>query len=291
MLLMPPPRPRRAATVEATTASVPFESRITGLFGPTADEFLALEAPDPAGRPTQGDGESDPRTARTDEQLLADHRAGVPGAFDRLIGRYRDDLFHFILRFVKEPAAAEDVFQDTFLRVHQFADHFDAGRAFRPWLYSIAANGGRDVIRTRGRHGGTASLQAPLRSGDGRAGGELADLLPADADAPDHRMETAEVCGRVRALLAAMPKHLRQILQLSYFQQFDYDEISQALDIPLGTVKSRLNAAVAHFAGRWQERHGSECVGPRRAARARRRSPKRPAPPAAAHEQQNQAAA
>ena len=75
---------------------------------------------------------------------------------------------------------------------------------------------------------------------------------------------------------------LRQILHLSYFQQFDYDELSQALGIPVGTVKSRLNAAVARFACRWQDKHAALGYGPRRAARARRRSPNRPSVPATA---------
>jgi RNA polymerase sigma-70 factor (ECF subfamily) len=286
MLLTSLPRPRRAAPPEATTASATpassrFESRfespatrITELFGDVGDA--------PRGEPTAAAAHVTATTdlaGGTDEALVAAHRSGVTGAFELLVDRHRDELFAFLLRFVRDEATAEDLVQDAFLRVHRHAGQFDAGRAFRPWLYSIAANGARDVIRTRRRRG-AASLQAPLRSRDGDAG-TLGHLLAADAAAPSGRLEAAEIGERVRAVLAAMPKHLRQILQLSYFQQFDYSELSQALDIPIGTVKSRLNAAVAYFARRWQDKHHACGYGPRRQARARRRSPNRPPAPTA----------
>jgi RNA polymerase sigma-70 factor (ECF subfamily) len=233
---------------------------------PVAARWRCLASRNP--EPPDGD-------PRRDERLLTDYLAGDFGAFDLIVGRYRQDLYFFLLRFMGERASAEDAVQETFLRLHQYAGQFDARREFRPWLYSIAANWARDVLRTRVRRT-TVSLQSPVRGGEGDAC-ELLTLLPADASPPERRMETAEVCGRVQSVLAAMPRHLRQILHLAYFEQYGYQQIAEVVGIPLGTVKSRLHAAVAHFANRWQDKHGST-AGPRRQARSRRRLPRRRQP-------------
>ena len=88
---------------------------------------------------------------RTDEELLALHRTGHPQAFRTLMGRYRDDLLRFLIRFMGDRQAAEDVFQESFFQVHLSADTFDETRRFKPWLFTIAANKGRDHHRKNAR--------------------------------------------------------------------------------------------------------------------------------------------
>src|SRR5687768_14013250 len=90
-------------------------------------------------------------TDRTDEQLLDDYRHGEKASFSELVGRYQRELYHFLVRFLGNRAAAEDVFQETFLQVHQSAEQFDPQRRFRPWLFTIAANKARDLIRSQAR--------------------------------------------------------------------------------------------------------------------------------------------
>src|ERR1700744_4557714 len=75
-----------------------------------------------------------PQGQRTDEQLMADYRQGDRQSFAELLRRYERELFHFLVRFLGDRAAAEDVFQETFLQIHQSADQFDPSRRFRPWL-------------------------------------------------------------------------------------------------------------------------------------------------------------
>src|SRR5687767_2162997 len=87
------------------------------------------------------------REEPADEQLLAEYRAGDKTKFAVLVLRYQRELYHFLVRFLGDRAAAEDVFQETFLQVHQSADQFDPSRRFRPWLFTIAANKARDLIR------------------------------------------------------------------------------------------------------------------------------------------------
>lgn len=190
---------------------------------------------------------------RTDEQLFGDYRRGQADAFRTLIDRHHDDLLRFLIRLVGSRQAAEDVFQETFLQIHTSGDSFDVERRFRPWLFTIAANKGRDYLRRKGRRQ-VMELSAPV--GGPHAGDEATtfiDLLQVDWGPPSQEMEAAERERRVQSALDAMSHPLREILLLSYFNRLTYQQIADELGIPLGTVKSRLHAAVASFAKRWQD--------------------------------------
>ena len=199
---------------------------------------------------TRTTGQDEP----TDETLLAEYRAGDKSRFAVLVLRYQRELYHFLVRFLGDRAAAEDVFQETFLQVHQSADQFDPTRRFRPWLFTIAANKARDLIRSQARRP-TNPLQASISPGDDESG-EFIDLIQAAESMPGEPLEKEELQQEVQKTVMGMPEHLREILLLSYFHQFPYKQIGDILDIPLGTVKSRLHAAVAHFADRWRANHG-----------------------------------
>jgi len=185
-----------------------------------------------------------------DEQLLDDYRHGNNTAFAQLVSRYERELYHFLVRFLGNRASAEDVFQETFLQVHQSAEQFDPQRRFRPWLFTIAANKARDLIRSQARRP-TNPLSASISPSDEESG-EFIDLMKSAAELPSEPMEKLELQQLVHNTVTTMPEHLREILLLSYFHQFPYKQIGEILDIPLGTVKSRLHAAVAHFADRWK---------------------------------------
>lgn len=209
---------------------------------------------DGGGDERDGDGKPDggaKPAPRSDEQLLSDYREGKIEAFGALVERYERELFHFLVRFLGNRAAAEDVFQETFLQVHQSADQFDIQRRFRPWLFTIAANKARDLMRSRARRP-ASPLQASINSDDDNSA-QFIDLMQSHVDLPDAPMERREMQQLVQKSVKSMPPHLREILLLSYFHQFPYKQISDILGIPLGTVKSRLHAAVAYFADRWRE--------------------------------------
>lgn len=187
---------------------------------------------------------------RSDEELLVAYRSGDRTAFAALVERYRNDLVQFLHRFLGSRAAAEDVFQDAFLQVHLSADSFDADRRFKPWLYTIAANKARDFHRKRKRRA-AASLSAPVGGADGRET-SLVDLLEGPTEDVDAGLIESERQQMVKEVVDAMPAHYREILLLSYFQKLSYNQIADSLQIPLGTVKSRLHASVANFADAWK---------------------------------------
>jgi RNA polymerase sigma-70 factor (ECF subfamily) len=183
--------------------------------------------------------------------LLGAYRAGRDEAFEALMQRYQRELLAFLTRFLGKRAAGEDVFQETFLQVHLSAASFDTSRRFKPWLFTIAANKARDYLRRNKRHK-AAPLSAELgKAGDG--GGSYIDLLEADLPLPAIVAEDAETAQRVRAVIDQMPDHLREVLLLAYFQQFPYKQIAEMLHVPLGTVKSRLHAAVGTFGKLWKQ--------------------------------------
>jgi RNA polymerase sigma-70 factor (ECF subfamily) len=199
----------------------------------------------------------DPGAEPSDENLLEKHLNGDPTAFDRLVRRYERGLFHFLIRFLGNRSSAEDVFQEAFLQVHQSARSFDLSRRFRPWLFTIAANKARDLMRSQSRRP-TSPLQAEI-SGEGS--GTFIDLMAADIPEPIEPLKQEEVAGRVQGVVMGMPDNLREVLLLSYFHQFPYKQIADILEIPLGTVKSRLHSAVATFADRWQRATGETANG------------------------------
>jgi RNA polymerase sigma-70 factor, ECF subfamily len=186
----------------------------------------------------------------TDEELLLNYRRGDKAAFGTLVARYERELFHFLVRFLGDRAAAEDMFQEAFLQVHQSAQQFDLSRRFRPWLFTIAANKARDLRRSQARRP-TNPLQAAINPGDGESG-EFIDLVKSTQPLPDEPLQRLELQQQVQRIVAAMPDNLREILLLSYFHQFPYKQIGEILNIPLGTVKSRIHTAVAFFAEQWK---------------------------------------
>lgn len=202
---------------------------------------------------------ADERTQLGDSELLRRYLEGDADAFAALMERYRKELYNFLVRFTGDQALAEDVFQETFLQLHISAAAFDPTRRLKPWLFTIAANKARDAMRSRWRRQ-AAPLDATVGRGDGDRT-SYADLMPSHVPSPDDAMLNLETRQAVQNIVDKMPENLRVVLLLSYFHDFPYKEIADILDVPLGTVKSRLHAAVKHFAKAWKaaaERLGHE---------------------------------
>ncbi|MEE9296757.1 MAG: sigma-70 family RNA polymerase sigma factor [Phycisphaerae bacterium] len=187
----------------------------------------------------------------TDEQLLADHLRNRPDAFELLVRRHSEELYRFALRFTNNSMAAEDVVQETLLQVYRSAASFDAARRFKPWLFTIAANKARDWLRGRSRHM-AVSLDAQIDGGDEHGEKTFLDLLATDTADRGDELEFEEKRRIVRGVVDQMPATLREALVLAYYHRFAYKEISEVLDIPVGTVKSRLHAAVGFFGKMYQ---------------------------------------
>ncbi len=188
---------------------------------------------------------------RTDEQLVQAYREGEPDALRELIARHQDDLYRFLFRLTGNRQAAEDVFQEAFLQVHISANTFDVTRRFKPWLFTIAANKARDMLRKKNRRQ-EIDLSAPVGSSKDGPGSALVDLMEIQIPQPGEGLEQREQETLVQAAVDRMPPPLKEILLLAYFNRLSYAQIAEELDVPLGTVKSRLHSAVASFAQQWR---------------------------------------
>ncbi len=186
-----------------------------------------------------------------DRDLLKRHLEGDGEAFSALVGRYEKELYNFLARFTGDATLAEDVFQETFLQLHISAATFDWNRRLKPWLFTIAANKARDALRSRSRRM-AAPLDAVLK-GDDAQRTTYGDLLPGNVPKPDESLMNLETRQAVQNIIRKMPENLRTVIILSYFHGFQYKQIAEILDVPVGTIKSRLHAAVAHFARKWRQ--------------------------------------
>jgi RNA polymerase sigma-70 factor (ECF subfamily) len=197
----------------------------------------------------------------SDEALMSRYREeGQAAVFNELVHRYERELYRYLARYLGDPTSAEDVFQNTFLQVHLKRGLFENGRPFRPWLYAIATHQAVDALRKAGRHP-TVSLDQRVSAprGDSDAG-NLIDLLVSDDGGPLAELQESERQQWVRESIARLPDTLRQTLILAYHQDLKYREIAEILKIPVGTVKSRLHAALEKLQqmARASKRRGDE---------------------------------
>ena len=192
----------------------------------------------------------DPLTACSDEDLLARFIRGQTEAFGVLLRRYERELYGYLRRYVGDGTLAEDVFQNTFVQLYTKLDQYEVGRPVRPWLYTIATHQAIDALRRNGRHPTVSLDQHQADAGDGEFQ-SLIDLLESRGPPPPERAESEERRQHVRASVERLPDLLRQVVLLAYYQGLKYREIAEVLDIPVGTVKSRLHAALVKLQEYW----------------------------------------
>ncbi len=185
-----------------------------------------------------------------DLALLRQHLAGDVDAFEVFVRRYHKPLYAFLVRFTASHSLADDVFQETCLKVHRAAKTLHDRGSIKSWLFTIAANTARDALRSRTRRQ-TVSLDQSLDDDHGRRR-TFGDLLAAKNCSPEELSVNRETRQAVLTQVSAMTPRLREVLALSYLTDMTQANIAEILDIPLGTVKSRLHQAVRDFAERWR---------------------------------------
>lgn len=185
-----------------------------------------------------------------DVELLEQFVAGSSEAFGQLVRRYEKTLYAFLVRYTGDMALAEDIFQNTFLQVYQSAGLFDRGKSFKPWLYTIALNKARDALRQKKRQK-AASIDAVSSNGDSELDSSFADIIPSKILSPDEISVNRELRVVVKEMIEQLPENLRAVLVMSYFDKLPQKEIADVLNVPVGTVKSRLHKAMAIFGQKW----------------------------------------
>ncbi len=188
----------------------------------------------------------------SDEELLVRYRqTDERQLFAQLVRRYERELFNYLRRYLGDVEMAEDAFQTAFLQVHLKRDQFQEGRKFRPWLYTIATNQAIDAQRRNRRH----QMVSLDRTGSDDDPGRLVDLLVSREPSPHQQSDQQERNNWIQQALEKLSEPFRDVVVLVYLQGLKYREAAEVLDVPVGTVKSRLHTAVYKLNEAWNESH------------------------------------
>ena len=171
----------------------------------------------------------------TDEELIGRFQEGDEQAYTELVNRYRDKLMTFVYRFVNDMEQAEDIIQDTMLKLYTHKHYYRNIAKFSTWIYTIAGNLAKTELRKRKHHKVTNISQMGPEDRDYE--------LPSVAPETDEVVQSEYIEKKIQAAIQNLPLHFRTVTILRDIQELSYEEISKIVEVPLGTVKSRINRA------------------------------------------------
>jgi RNA polymerase sigma-70 factor, ECF subfamily len=177
-----------------------------------------------------------------DEQLMLAFRSGDARAFEALVRRHRGPVYNFILRFTGQRARAEDVLQETWLKVVRGAENYEAKAKFTTWLYTVARNLCVDSARKES-YRSTDSLDAPA----GRAGSDgplLGETLSSEQRSPEREAHNLGLRPLLERALLALPDEQREVFLLREYSGISFKEIGEVTGVSENTVKSRMRYAL-----------------------------------------------
>ncbi|MFH1679641.1 MAG: sigma-70 family RNA polymerase sigma factor [Candidatus Eisenbacteria bacterium] len=189
--------------------------------------------------------ETPERTNReaTDEELMFRYRDGDEGAFVEIVRRYKSKIVSTAYRVLGDLDKADDVAQETFIRVHRNADRYRSIAKFSTWIYTIALNVARNELRNTKRKR-LVSLDAFGADSDS----EFSTYeIPDESARPDSEAENRELRRIFEAAIQRLPERYRSVFVLRDVDDLSYEEIAEILKLPKGTVKSRINRARQRF--------------------------------------------
>ena len=171
----------------------------------------------------------------TDEELIASFQNGNEQAYIELVRRYRDRLMTFVFRFVGDMELSEDIVQDTMLKVYTHKHYYKEIAKFSTWIYTIAGNLAKTELRKRKRR--KVTLLSQMNTDDRKY------------EIPSTELQSEDIVqGKyteryIQKAILQLPLHFRTVVILRDIQELSYEEISKIVNVPLGTVKSRINRA------------------------------------------------
>ena len=177
----------------------------------------------------------DKQLVYTDEDLIERFQNGDEQAYIELVNRYRDRLMNFVYRFVNDYEQSEDIAQETLIKLYTHKHYYKKIAKFSTWIYTIAANLAKSELRKKKTRKVTNLSQMSTQ--------EKEYELPADQPDTDQAIESEFIEKRIQAAIQKLPLHFKTVTILREIQELSYEEISKIVDVPLGTVKSRINRA------------------------------------------------
>ena len=171
----------------------------------------------------------------TDEELILRFQDGDEQAYIELVKRYKDKLINFVFRLVNDRDQSEDIIQDTMLKLYTHKHYYKNIAKFSTWIYTIAGNFAKTELRKKKTRKVTNNSQL---------GPEDRDYDPPSKDAsPQKLVERSFINDKIHEAIDRLPEHFKVVTVLRDLEKLPYEEISLIVDVPLGTVKSRINRA------------------------------------------------
>ena len=167
----------------------------------------------------------------SDEKLILRFQEGDINAYNELVKRYKDRLLNFVFRYFNNKEQAEDVVQDTLIKLYTHASYYKNIAKFSTWIFTIAKNNALTELRKNKR-----KQTDSLWTDDGK----VIDINSNDQTL-DRRVQNEIAVDQLNKFLDEIPENFRMAVVLRDFQEFSYDEISKILEIPIGKIKSRIN--------------------------------------------------
>ena len=194
--------------------------------------------------------------AADDRILVDDARRGSRDAIGALIERYSPGLFRYLIRLSGDPVLAEDLLQDTWLRVMERLDSYRRGHPFRNWLYAVARNHAFDILRQRSRH------MQHKPSGTAERPANPAEEVPDPHPSVLEDLAEADLARCVRKAMETLPVVFREVLTLRFEQGLEIDAIGRILGLSASTVKDRLYRGLDQLRLRTERlaKHGSNMM-------------------------------
>jgi RNA polymerase sigma-70 factor (ECF subfamily) len=171
----------------------------------------------------------------SDLSLVRRVQRGDKGAFDALVLKYQHKLVKLVMRYVRNPAEAEDIAQEAFIKAYRALPQFRGDSAFYTWLYRIAINTAKNAVVSRER----SPIDYDLDRNNSEESYDMQGRMK-DSETPEGLVLTEEIRSTVNASIEALPEDLRTAIVLRELEGLSYEDIASAMGCPVGTVRSRI---------------------------------------------------
>jgi len=173
-------------------------------------------------------------TEDLDQELVQRVQQGDKSAFDLLVIKYQHKIVHLVNRYVKDPSEAQDVAQDTFIKAYRALGDFRGESAFYTWLYRIAINTAKNYLLSRSRRHFDYEIDVQ--------DAEQVENSPQlkDIETPENLLMNEQIIAVIKSAIERLPEEMRIAITLREFEGMSYEEIAEAMDCPIGTVRSRI---------------------------------------------------
>lgn len=180
----------------------------------------------------------------SDQVLVERVQQGDKRAFDLLVRKYQNKIVHLVTRYLHDPVEAQDVAQEAFIKAYRALPSFRGDSAFYTWLYRIAINTAKNYLLAQSRRPPADDIDAQdAEQFSGETGLR-------EYDTPEHLVLRDEIEATIAAAIEALPEELRTAITLRELEGLSYEEIAQAMECPIGTVRSRIFRAREAIEGR-----------------------------------------